>query len=169
MVSDDFSFPTISESIPRFVASPSLWNVSYEVFSDSSYGTRGEKEEEKHGRKKFPMSDRDIIKLANEDMSKDDEEKMDMLWENFNDELRRVSSLRKNKEDAGRLRKGGDWDSGMSEEKAELYCVKALKMSKTSSHGIFSPKKPRLFTMVKVVKKLLLLHNSHCSKKSSIS
>ncbi|XP_042497515.1 uncharacterized protein LOC122076253 [Macadamia integrifolia] len=174
MVSDEFSFPTITEPIPRFADSPSLWNVSYEVFSDhdSSYGitTRDQREEEEyHRRKSFPMAiNREKMKSAKDGgISKEDEERMDMLWENFNDEIRRISSLDKSKEDR-RLRRKGGGDSGVDgDQEAELYCVKAWKMTKTSSSAIFSPRKPSLFSMVKVVKKMLLLHNSHCPKKSS--
>ncbi|XP_043705161.1 uncharacterized protein LOC122654971 [Telopea speciosissima] len=174
MVSDDFSFPTITEPIPRFMGSPSLWNVSYEVFSDdSSYvisTTEREKEEEHHRRKGYYTK----IKSAKDDgITKEDEERMDMLWENFNDELRRISSLDKNRE-GGRLQRkdGGDGEYKLDsdvvgDQKTELYCVKAWKMSKTSSTAILSPRKPSLLTMVKVVKKMLLLHNSHCHKKST--
>ncbi|XP_043712962.1 uncharacterized protein LOC122661582 [Telopea speciosissima] len=161
MVSDDFSFPTITDPIPCFVGSPPLWNVSYEVFSGSSYGNRGDRsDEELQRRKSFPMAERD--------MKLEDEERMDMLWENFNDEL--LPSLDKNKEER-RFQKGGKLDSGLAGDKAELYCVKTWKMSKPSNSttAMLSPKKPSLLTLMKVMKKLFLLHNSHCHQKKSIS
>ncbi|XP_042494853.1 uncharacterized protein LOC122074068 [Macadamia integrifolia] len=148
-VSDDFSFPTITEPVPRFMGSPSLWNVSYEVFSGSSNGIKREKDDEEIQRSKsFPIADRD--------MKIEDEERMDMLWENFNDEL---SSFDK-KEEQWRLRKGGKMDSGLARDKAEVYCVKTWKMSKPSSIAMLSPRKLSLLTMMKVMKKLFLLHNS---------
>ncbi|KAJ4963233.1 hypothetical protein NE237_023172 [Protea cynaroides] len=134
MVSDDFSFPTITEPFPLFVGSPSLWNVSYEVFSRER-----DDDQQFQRRKSFPMADRDMKIVGNHGIGckEDDEERMDMLWENFNDELRPIPSLDKNKEQR-RLRKGGGggggrFDSGVTGDKAELYCVKTWKMSKTSS------------------------------------
>lgn len=97
----------------------------------------------------------------------EDEEKMDMLWEDFNDEPRRSSDRREGKRAKARFEDSAiryDSDSD-AREMGDLCCVQALKMSKTGS--MMHHRRPGVLVILKVLKKLFLIHNSHCPKKTS--
>ncbi|OAY34145.1 hypothetical protein MANES_13G153300v8 [Manihot esculenta] len=113
---DEFSFPKITNTLPRIPISPSLWRVSSIVYPEDE----GED--------------------ANE------EEKMDMLWEDFNEELQRVSSSSKNKQSSGYT------------QDLQLCSVQALTMSKPDR--VYQPKKQSAVLLIKVLKKIFLLQKS---------
>ncbi|KAK9996855.1 hypothetical protein SO802_021541 [Lithocarpus litseifolius] len=127
-VTEDFSFPKVSANpIPHFIISPSLWRVTSLVYPDYN---------------------------LDEDYESP-EEKMDMLWEDFNVELQRESSIGKKKEPERFSRGGGlDYESevGATKEFVEFFCLQALKMSKTS-------KRTNMVVVLKALKKLFFLRN----------
>ncbi|KAB2002426.1 hypothetical protein ES319_D11G065800v1 [Gossypium barbadense] len=94
MVSEDFSFPKITNPSPQFTSLPSLWRVTSLVYPE--YGDNNEEEEEPMRRKNLSVSCLSSESEANK-RDGEDREKMDMLWEEFN-ELKRASSLRSRKE-----------------------------------------------------------------------
>ncbi|KAK8268459.1 hypothetical protein V6Z11_D11G068000 [Gossypium hirsutum] len=94
MVSEDFSFPKITNPLPQFTSLPSLWRVTSLVYPE--YGDNNEEEEEPMRRKNLSVSCLSSESEANK-RDGEDREKMDMLWEEFN-ELKRASSLRSRKE-----------------------------------------------------------------------
>ncbi|MBA0787671.1 hypothetical protein Gotri_027456 [Gossypium trilobum] len=95
MVSEDFSFPKITNPLPQFTSLPSLWRVTSLVYPE--YGDNNEEEEEPMRRKNLSVSCLSSESEANK-RDGEDREKMDMLWEEFNEELKRAASLRSRKE-----------------------------------------------------------------------
>ncbi|KAJ8631040.1 hypothetical protein MRB53_024363 [Persea americana] len=98
-----------------------------------------------------------------------DEEKMDMLWEDFNDEPRRPS-LDKREGDRPKARFS---DSAIqyepdadAREMADLCCVQALKMSKSGS--MIHHRRGSLLVILKVLKKLFLIHSSHSPRRQQV-
>ncbi|KAF5727629.1 hypothetical protein HS088_TW22G01325 [Tripterygium wilfordii] len=86
MVSEDFSFPKITNSTPQFTFSPSVWLASSSVFP--SLDDSGEREADLGRKSSFPCPE----------TREEEKDKMDMLWEDFNDkELNRVCSKERNK------------------------------------------------------------------------
>lgn len=79
----------------------------------------------------------------------DEEEKMDMLWENLNDD-----QFSRN---CGETAQNSDISSPRRD--MQIRCVKALKLSKASGH-IISGKKTSILVFIKVLKKVFLMHNS---------
>ncbi|MBA0802046.1 hypothetical protein Gohar_012376, partial [Gossypium harknessii] len=88
-------FPKITNPLPQFTSLPSLWRVTSLVYPE--YGDNNEDEEEPMRRKNLPVSCLSSESEANK-RDGEDREKMDMLWEEFNEELKRASSLRSRKE-----------------------------------------------------------------------
>ncbi|KAJ0040057.1 hypothetical protein Pint_27556 [Pistacia integerrima] len=135
--SEDFSFPKINYNLPNFAISPSLWRVSSIVYPDSH--DAGEAREEA-------------------DVSKCGEEKMDMLWEDFNEEIERVVSNSSMKEEQEEKKEAVKLSSGhgprSSETMVELCCAQALKMS---SSGRPSSSSTSIVVVMKILKKLFLL------------
>ncbi|XP_058087632.1 uncharacterized protein LOC131234713 [Magnolia sinica] len=175
LISDDFTFPTLADN-----SSPSLFQ--FPGFSDSSLwyfpSTTKEEEQETHERERSATVEdgektdnlqRDIefpnvghlMSVISDDVdvtSIDGDEKMDMLWEDFNDELSRQASLGRQE-----AKKGNGWEADSSKITG-LGHVKTLKVSKSTSllpHG-----RPSLLVILKVLKKLFLLHNSRCPNRT---
>ncbi|KAJ9171030.1 hypothetical protein P3X46_019083 [Hevea brasiliensis] len=140
---EDFSFPKITNPLPHFAISPSLWRVSSIVYPDD--------EREAAGFAGKSLSSLESEVLANK------EEKMDMLWEDFNEELQRVSSLGKNKQ-LSESPSSSPSSSTRDHQELQLYCVQAVTMSKPGS--VYQPKKQSLVMVVKVLKKIFLLQKS---------
>ncbi|KAM3702855.1 hypothetical protein ACJW31_04G054900 [Castanea mollissima] len=144
-VTEDFSFPKVSANpIPHFIISPSLWRVTSLVYPDYNLD-----EDNGRGEESKTKSENDAPNLESP------EEKMDMLWEDFNEELQRESSIGKKKE-AERFSRGGglDYESGVgaTKEFVEFFCLQALKMSKTC-------KRTNMVVVLKALKKLFFLRN----------
>ncbi|GKV25381.1 hypothetical protein SLEP1_g34829 [Rubroshorea leprosula] len=153
MISEDFSFPKIAKPIPQqFMFSPSLWRVSSIIYPDNAVDEElGDKREVEFPRKSF--SEKDI------------EEKMDMLWEDFNEELKRASSLGSNK---GMKRLSGSREKGSEssrESTEELYCPQGLRVCKVGSESTTGgPVCHRRvgnngMVVMKVLRKFFLLHS----------
>ncbi|OAY35211.1 hypothetical protein MANES_12G081400v8 [Manihot esculenta] len=136
---EDFSFPKITNPLPQFSVSPSLWHVSSVVYPDD--------EREAAGFADYKSSS------CFESGELDEEEKMDMLWEDFNEELQRVSSL----SNKNQLSDQRSLSSAGGHQDLQLCCVQALNMSKPGS--IYQPKKQSLVLVVKVLKKIFSLQN----------
>ncbi|GLT48970.1 hypothetical protein SLA2020_225570 [Shorea laevis] len=152
MISEDFSFPKIAKPIPQqFMFSPSLWRVSSIIYPDNAVDEElGDEREVEFSRKSF--SEKDI------------EEKMDMLWEDFNEELKRASSLGSNKR---MKRLSGDREKGSEssrEPTEELYCRQGLKVcnigSGSTTGGPVCHRRvgDNGMVVMKVLRKFFLLH-----------
>ncbi|KAE8694111.1 hypothetical protein F3Y22_tig00110788pilonHSYRG00457 [Hibiscus syriacus] len=88
MVSEDFSFPKITNPLPQFTSLPSLWRVSSLIYP----------EYEEEGPASLQRKSLSISSSSESEANKRDPEKMDMLWEEFNEELKCARSLRSRKE-----------------------------------------------------------------------
>ncbi|MCE0481437.1 hypothetical protein HAX54_039205 [Datura stramonium] len=152
---DDFSFPTITNTPSCFLESPPLWRptsvasnrLQKNPTSDHSYiaSTKGEDHEEHldmsplmsnyiNQRKSFSYIEGvAAMKRIFED---EEEEKMDMLWENLNEEISNQITTRTSC--------GKDHT-----KKVDYKCVKSLNLSKAS-------KRPSLVVLIKVLKKVFL-------------
>ncbi|GFP81359.1 hypothetical protein PHJA_000279200 [Phtheirospermum japonicum] len=140
---DDFTFPAAAatDSPPRFIDSPPLWR-------------RPTTAHEKPGKLKGKEAE-EFKKSRN--FNEDEEEKMDVLWENLNDESSR---------NGGKIAENRDISSSSPEDGVQIRCAKSLKLSRTNGQ-MFSGKKPIIFVFIKVVKKVLLMQNSHRIKKQA--
>ncbi|GMI67156.1 hypothetical protein HRI_000384900 [Hibiscus trionum] len=82
MVPEDFSFPKITNPLPQLTSLPSLWRVSSLIYPEYE----DEEESASLQRKSFSSS---FSFPSETDANKRDPEEMDMLWEEFNEELSR--------------------------------------------------------------------------------
>ncbi|KAA8522636.1 hypothetical protein F0562_013002 [Nyssa sinensis] len=155
------SFPTVTEYAAHFTVSPSLWRFSSSIFSDGKLVRKSMSSLESNERK------REVDSMSEADYA--EEGKMDMLWEDFNEELQSESSLGSGC--------GGGSDSETSDETGTAKGQRATvdqKMSKTSrSNGMACPKikaggsgSGMQVVVMKVLKKLFLLHNKAQLKKN---
>lgn len=176
-VCEDFTFPTVSDhnSIchfhsPQFSTSP-FWFVS------KTLPERAELGPEPRRRRSFSAAEGNRIRFdgapqmrVNSTLSDhavgprilDAEEKMDMLWEDLNEELCGETAQKISSSSAGRP----DFSLIPESDKAhigDLSRVKALKFSKKGS--LVAHCRPTLLVVLKVVKKLLLIHSSGYHKK----
>ncbi|CAL9179333.1 unnamed protein product [Musa hybrid cultivar] len=149
---DEFSFPTISVDqdslcslpFPHCAASP-LWflpssDAERKISSDgprSFFSAEGEEEE--------------ASKVAGAAALEDS---MDMLWEDFNEELRRSFCERDREAEVP--------DYGM----AELRCLQALSESKSGS--LIHRRQSSLILILKVLKKLFLTHRNTSSRRTPL-
>ncbi|GLU16404.1 hypothetical protein SLE2022_328390 [Rubroshorea leprosula] len=167
---EEFSFPAITDSYPCGIDSPPLWHLSPAASPDAfrdKFSKEGEervKEEDDHERFEKEEKHRKSCSYVEKGSkvsrrlgyTEDGEEKMDLLWEDFNEELSRSCSSRMGS--SGCSSRMGS--SGCSSDVVELNCVQSLKLSKTNG-GMFSPKKPSIVVFFKSFRKLFLLHSSH--------
>ncbi|KAG8477167.1 hypothetical protein CXB51_030569 [Gossypium anomalum] len=131
MVSEDFSFPKITNPLPQFTSLPSLWRVTSLVYPE--YGDNNEEEEEEPMRRtNFSVSCLSSESEANK-RDGEDREKMDMLWEEFNEELKRASSLRSRKEVKAAMNSG----TGMMIYPKKQSKISLLAVMKTLKIKIF--------------------------------
>ena len=155
---DDFSFPAIQTDqdsacnlpFPHFAASP-LWFMSDDnkTAYRRSFSSAGEAAR---------VADTLNVSATSDDEGARDrfvstEEKMDMLWEDFNEELYRVS-----KGKAGSVGRGSS---------AELHCDQGLDVPKRTS-GLLCHRRPSLVVMLKVLKKLFLIQKNGSERRASI-
>lgn len=138
MVSEDFSFPKMSYQLPNMAVTPWLWRISSTVYPADYY--EGE--------------------AAADDQRSECEEKMDMLWEDFNEELQRVCSLKdkKTKEAAAvaPVKLSND-PSAARVKMVELYCMQA-----TESGMIRDKRSSKAALLVmKFLKKLFSITTTH--------
>ncbi|KAL2231906.1 uncharacterized protein LOC105177640 [Sesamum indicum] len=138
---EDFSFPaTTTDSPPRFIESPPLWRHSP---SPTSHHQKPEKSRDKR------VEDEEKFSFQPSLLHEDEEEKMDMLWEDLNDESSRS---------CGKMEQNSDIPSPGRE--VQVSCVKALKLSKANG-GRLSGKKLDILVLINVLKKVFLMHSSH--------
>ncbi|GMI98104.1 hypothetical protein HRI_003479700 [Hibiscus trionum] len=93
MPSEDFSFPKITNPLPQFTSLPSLWRVSSLIYPEYE-----EEEEEPATAASLQRKSLSFSFSSESEANKRDPEKMDMLWEEFNEELKCARSLRSRKE-----------------------------------------------------------------------
>ncbi|CAN4081412.1 unnamed protein product [Withania somnifera] len=159
---DDFSFPAITNTPPRFIESPPLWRTTSVASSclqknprndHNITSTKGEGHDNEENldmsplifnkskyinqRKSFSYKEgAAAMKRMIEDDDDEEEEKMDKLWENLNEE---VSNQIKARTSCGKDHT----------KKVEYRCVKSFDLSKAS-------KRPSLVVLIKVLKKVFL-------------
>ncbi|KAG1328125.1 putative Glutamate-1-semialdehyde 2,1-aminomutase 1 [Cocos nucifera] len=177
---DDFSFPTIATDQDSFCQFPfpsittsSLWFLSPETKTTNL-------------RRSFSVAEGTAADISNTikrnhrpnspsfsdcgDTFIDYQERMDMLWEDFNEELCQASDDRKE----GIVEKNSKGSAGTAQgllngrEKhgaVELCWLPALGASK--SGRVLHHKKLSLVEMLRVVKKLFVVQKTHSSKRKS--
>lgn len=154
METEDFSFPTLGSTSSRYIDSPPLWHASPAASPGPEKAQETAKKKQSNEYKEEELSFVSKLKVKScgqrkgfsyvkmvkgDDQDGDDEEeRMDLLWENFNDESSKSRNL-------------------ASGEIKEFGCVQGLKLVK-SRGGV---RKPGVVVILKVLKKFLLLHNSH--------
>ncbi|KAJ0087338.1 hypothetical protein Patl1_07834 [Pistacia atlantica] len=115
----------------------------------------------------FPSNEEDERAKARLGYCKEDdeEEKMDVLWEDFNEDLL-GSSASSSSSSTSRLKSGKRSASGG--DMVEMGCVQALKLPRNpgAANAIFSSRKPGFVVFIKVLKKLFLLHHHSHSRTS---
>lgn len=173
MATEEFSFPT--DLYPFGIDSPPLWRLSPaaspDVFLDrksKEYCSAPPPEEEEEDcfadgldkyhhqqRKSFSYVEKGNSKLSKEVVIGHQEEKMDLLWEDFNEELPAISPSSR---------------STNSEDMVELGCAaQDLNFSKTNANAaMFSPRRPAagMLVFMRALRRLFLLH--HNSQRSSV-
>lgn len=157
MATEDFSFPVIVNDFPCPIDSPPLWHLSPAASPNSCQeepaatrgkGNKEEDEEDCFASETTRNIQRKSFSCVHGKEDDHEEEKMDMLWEDFNEELARASNARTS--------------ASSSRDRVELGCVKGLITSKNNGAGALSTKKPGMVVIVKLVlKKLFLLQSSH--------
>lgn len=179
---DDFSFPTVAvdpealchHPFPHF-ASPPLWFLS--SVSDPKAAVRQ--------RKSFSSAEdafgggnqgEDFASVGGRSPALSDDgnsgrflenEKMDMLWEDFNEELARLSYHHKRQasEDSTAPCSALPSPGGVgSKSRKGSSGSKSLAMTKSSS--MIQHRRPSLMTMVKLLKRLFLVQNPRSSRKT---
>lgn len=164
---DDFSFPTVPVSQEPLCQVPfPLWFVSSMADQKSIH----------HRRRSFSSAEEaakiaDALEMvASPALSEggryqflNDEERMDMLWEDFNEELCRLSC------DHRRVPVNGEMSSDPTSSRhgtMNRHCVRSSAESKTGS--IIHHRRPSLLLMLKVLKKLFLIQKTSSSKRKPL-
>ncbi|KAK7277331.1 hypothetical protein RIF29_18482 [Crotalaria pallida] len=165
MESEDFSFPRINDTCAHNIDSPPLWNLSPAASPNPYHYQENKGEEENdcfkekviaHGqRKSFSCIEigRKRIGLEDHDYDYDDdhhEDKMDLLWEDFNEEL--LSSTT------------GSSATSSSREVVEFRsCAPSLTVAKARNNNalVSSKNKPSMVMIVKILKKLFSINNNN--------
>ena len=140
MVTDDFSFPTFTERATNC------------IISDYHPGDEGREKKLVRESSAVVGSQRGNIDDGDKSDGEAEEEKMDMLWEDFNEELNRAES--------GGSKSESD-ETRPKRDTVELCCVQTVQISKTSSGlSLSTSKKPGVVVVFKVLKKLLSMNNA---------
>ncbi|KAK9162119.1 hypothetical protein Syun_003021 [Stephania yunnanensis] len=157
MSAEEFTFPAVSDDYPNFASSPPLWRVPSEASLDEEECGDDEVKQMWYS----SLGGGNFLKRTTSDH---DDDKMDKLWENFNEELSRISSFGKNNKAAvGNSCRHENYDSdGRRAALTEFCCVHALKMPARRNT-------PSLLLFLRVFKKLFLVQNSRCTHKKSKS
>lgn len=156
---EEFSFPKVSVeqdshnqlSFPHFASSP-LWfqsSASYHKFATLKH----------HDRQKRSFSSVEDLQLLDKKSSTEvkDEERMDMLWEDFNEELHQIPRHGR----SGR-KVGSDWSESSSKLNGKRLGTGDFFCSKTVPH-----RRPGLMIILKVLKTLLLIQKIRKPRKMS--
>lgn len=158
MVADEFNFPRISGTSPNFTTSSSLWHASRRLILPNNCYNGGLTGREEEGGDSFKKAETDAA-------SEEAEERMDMLWEDFNnvDYLQSSRSFYhpKKKITPDRLSISSEWgdydyyDRAIRDRMADIRSVHPLKMSRISS-GLLSPRRLSMVKAVNVLKKFMI-------------
>ncbi|XP_039123885.1 uncharacterized protein LOC120260469 [Dioscorea cayenensis subsp. rotundata] len=149
---DEFSFPTIvgepenphNPPFPHFATLP-VWFVTG---AQRPHQSSPETQTDSHARNEEEEEDESECLV-------DEEERMDMLWEDFNEELHKDVTREE-------MSSSSDAESGMAQHGAvELCCV-------PKTRNMLRHQRPSLVIMLKVLKKLILIQKTSASKKASI-
>ncbi|XP_008790224.1 uncharacterized protein LOC103707493 [Phoenix dactylifera] len=172
---DDFSFPTAP------VAQEPLCQVPFPLWFVSSIA---DQKAVHHRRRSFSSAEEAAniaaaLEIASPALSEggryqflNDEERMDMLWEDFNEELSRLSCDQKrgpmNGEASSDLTStsGSKTDPSRHGMTADRRSVRSSAASKTGS--IIHHRRPSLLLMLKVLKKLFLIQKTSSSKRKPL-
>lgn len=145
---EDFSFPATTDSPPCFIDSPPLWRASSAPSSFSRHHddkvAEGKPEDWEKG---LSHSFHQELIEAGDGPGKGgslsiSEDRMDMLWEDFNEELLSPLALHRN-------------GSNSEKVKAGFGSVKAWSISKANTD------KPGVVVLLKVLRRLFLIHSNH--------
>ncbi|XP_057793439.1 uncharacterized protein LOC131010062 [Salvia miltiorrhiza] len=131
----DFSFPAAADSSPD---SPPLWRRS-------ATAPRREVEEEGFTLPSF-QAFRFSRSVKERKCNEDGEEKMDMLWEDLNED--RFAKSAQNS------------DVSSPRREVQMSCVRGLRLSRANGHIISHGKKTSILVFIKALKKVFLMHNS---------
>ncbi|KAG5223886.1 hypothetical protein IMY05_019G0012400 [Salix suchowensis] len=124
---EDFSFPMVTNPLPHFAISPSLWRVSSLVHPDYRYDD--DKRELAFLKQRFSFTTGQELKIDST------EEKMDRLWEKLNDEeLQRDSSDSLGRKKEYSVDHRLDSESARGESKQLCRVKKELKISKSDTN-----------------------------------
>ncbi|KAI3460648.1 hypothetical protein Pfo_017311 [Paulownia fortunei] len=153
---EDFSFPaTTTHPPPCFIESPPLWRPVTRLGNSGSF-----KDEEVEDKEKFNLCSSQEFKASNFYQRKSscydenyEDEKMDILWEDWNEEVSRTCG--KTAEES---------DNSSPRRQVQICCVKALKLSKANGH-MLSGKKASILVFISVLKKGFAMHHSRRSIK----
>ncbi|XP_019200238.1 PREDICTED: uncharacterized protein LOC109193861 [Ipomoea nil] len=150
MVTEDFCFPTTANNLAHLnmtMTSPSLWRIPSQ--SEKVAGERHKWRRKSHS----DLEEKSRRQEENEAAGGGAEEKMDMLWEDFNEELH---------ENHGTPPDFTRSPEGISRSKRadEQGAVEMCKASGGGGGGPFS-----LLLVMKMLKKLLMLQNSAALKR----
>ncbi|RDX80021.1 hypothetical protein CR513_39475, partial [Mucuna pruriens] len=149
MDTEEFSFPRINDTCAHNIDSPPLWNLS-PAASPNPYQGKKKGENDCFGAKLVAESQRKSFSYV-ENVRKrigleEEEDRMDLLWEDFNEELYSTTT--------------GSATSS-SREVVEFRCASALTVAKSNDGALFPTRnKPGMVLIVKVIKKLFSINNS---------
>lgn len=151
METEDFSFPRINDTCAHNIDSPPLWNLSPAASPNPYQGNKreendcfGEKLIAESQRKSFSCVEIGRKRFGLDDDDDEQEDKMDLLWEDFNEELSSTTGSA----------------TSSSREGVELRCGPSLAVAKTNNGKLVPTKnKHSMVVIVKVLKKLFSINN----------
>ncbi|XP_058217412.1 uncharacterized protein LOC131328487 [Rhododendron vialii] len=162
---DDFSFPTTTNPPPLFIGSPPLWRRTSSTPYPHKETQRKSPKEDDEG-ESSNSKEKSIYRKERESLSyveqspkaaqegrgwRNGEEKMDLLWEDFNEELSRIQGSEcKNSEVSPGHRAAN-----------QFACVQGKRLLKSGGGTVCSGKRPGVVVFMKVLKRVFLLHSSH--------
>lgn len=166
---DDFSFPTTTNPPPLFIGSPPLWHRTSSTPSPHKQTQRKSPKEDDEGEENCNSKEKSFNRKERKSFSYVEqgpkaaqegrgwrnigEEKMDLLWEDFNEELKsriQVSEYCKNSEVSPGRRPAN-----------QFACVQGKRLLKIGGGTVCSGKRPGVVVFMKVLKRVFLLHSSH--------
>ncbi|KAF7140350.1 hypothetical protein RHSIM_Rhsim06G0096700 [Rhododendron simsii] len=163
---DDFSFPTTTNPPPLFIGSPPLWHRTSSTPSPHKETQRKSPKEDDEGESCNSKKEKSINRKERKSFSyveqgpkaaqegrgwRNGEEKMDLLWEDFNEELSRIQ---------GSDCKNYEVSPGRGAAN-QFACVQGKRLLKSGGGTVCSVKRPGVVVFMKVLKRVFLLHSSH--------
>ncbi|KAL2335037.1 hypothetical protein Fmac_016250 [Flemingia macrophylla] len=149
METEEFTFPRINDTCAHNIDSPPLWNLSPAASPNPYQGNKGG-EDDCFGAKLVAKPQRksfSYVENCRRRIGLEGEERMDLLWEDFNEELYSPPTT-------------GSATSS-SREEVEFRCAPPLNVVKTNKGTLLPTRnKPSMVVIVKVMKKLFSINNS---------